>query len=128
MTKVSNIKKKFIKANEENYRLILNYRKSLLLKNKSTHTIENYSKDVYHLMIWLQDRDIKTIDLTLELFTEYMNTMDSVTAARRLKIVSGIKAFYQLLRERRTVKSNVIDAYDTTELRIKFNAEKMSKE
>ena len=48
-------------ANEKNKLLLINYKKSLQYSNINKDTIKAYQKDVYGLMLWLQDKDIDTL-------------------------------------------------------------------
>ena len=45
-------------ANEKNKLLLINYKKSLQYSDVNENTIKAYQKDVYGLMLWLQDKDI----------------------------------------------------------------------
>ena len=47
-------------ANEKNKLLLINYKKSLQYSDVNENTIKAYQKDVYGLMIWLQNKDIDT--------------------------------------------------------------------
>lgn len=120
------IERVFKDANEENYRLILNFRKSLYWDNLIDSTIYSYSKDVYRFLLFLQDKNLNATDCTSELLQEYLDTLD-VKAKRKLRIVSAINIFYKHLRKRRFVRKNPIENFDTTELRLEFKRDEYIK-
>lgn len=113
------IERIFRGLNEENYQLILNFRKSLYWDELVDTTIYTYSKDVYRFMLFLQDKNINTFDATSELLQEYLDTLE-VKARRKLKIVSAITLFYKHLKKRKKLKNKSILNFDTTELRNEF--------
>ena len=52
---------------------MINYKKSLQYSDVNEDTIKAYQKDVYGLMLWLQDKDIDTLEATVDDLSEYMN-------------------------------------------------------
>ena len=126
MTKMS-VERKFKGLTDENYRMILNFRKSLYWKEVKETTLYEYSKSVYKFMLFLQDKNIDTVDANAELLQEYIDTLE-VTAKRKLKVVSAINIFYKSLREKRVIKKNLVAEFDTGELRAEMLADKIKKE
>ena len=59
-------------ANEKNKLLLINYKKSLQYSDVNENTIKAYQKDVYGLMIWLQNKDIDTLEATVDDLSEYI--------------------------------------------------------
>lgn len=103
-------------ATDENLQFLICYKKSLRLQKLADETIRKYSKDVYNLMLFLQERDIKALDITLEIFEEYLETLECGNA-RKLRIFRSCKKFYDFQRTRRRVKRNPIEEFDTSKLR-----------
>ena len=78
-------------ANEKNKLLLINYKKSLQYSNINKDTIKAYQKDVYGLMLWLQDKDIDTLEAT----------------------VDDLNRFYELNKKNKKIKINIIKEYRT---------------
>ena len=84
-------------ANEKNKLLLINYKKSLQYSNVNEDTIKAYQKDVYGFMLWLQDKDIDTLEATVDDLSEYMNSLD-ISKGRRERILVSLNRFMNLIR------------------------------
>ena len=99
-------------ANEKNKLLLINYKKSLQYSNINKDTIKAYQKDVYGLMLWLQDKDIDTLEATVDDLSEYMNSLD-ISKGRRERILVSLGRFYELNKKNKKIKNNIIKEYRT---------------
>ena len=117
------LKNYFPLANDENYALIINYKKSLAVKNIKAETSHTYLKIIYNFMIYLQDYEIKTVDATLEDFEDYIDSKD-VTPKVKIKNISVIQQFYFYLRRAGYIEKNVMERYDTRKLRQEMRQKK----
>ena len=97
-------------ANEKNKLLLINYKKSLQYSNINKDTIKAYQKDVYGLMLWLQDKDIDTLEATVDDLSEYMNSLD-ISKGRRERILVSLNRFYELNKKNKKIKNNIIKEY-----------------
>ena len=107
-----NIMWSFRGANEKNKLLLINYKKSLQYSNVSENTIKAYQKDVYGLMLWLQDKDIDTLEATVDDLSEYMNSLD-ISKGRRERILVSLNRFYELNKKNKKIKINIVEKYRT---------------
>ena len=110
------LKNYFPLANDENYALIINYKKSLAVKNIKPETSHTYLKIIYNFMIFLQDYEIRTVEASLEDFEDYIDSKD-VTPKVKIKNISVIQQFYFYLRRAGYIEKNVMERYDTRKLR-----------
>lgn len=113
------IEKLFKELNEENFRLIINFRKSLYWNKLKDDTIYTYSKDVQRFLMFLQNKNITIQDATLETLEEYIDSIEA-KAQRKLKVISSINIFYKYLRKKRLVRRNIVEDFDTKPLRTQF--------
>ena len=97
-------------ANEKNKLLLINYKKSLQFSNINKDTIKAYQKDVYGFMLWLQDKDIDTLDATVDDLSEYMNSLD-ISKGRRERILVSLNKFYELNKKNKKIKINIVEKY-----------------
>ena len=107
-----NIMWSFRGANEKNKLLLINYKKSLQYSNINEDTIKAYQKDVYGFMLWLQDKDIDTLETTVDDLSEYMNSLD-ISKGRRERILVSLNRFYELNKKNKKIKNNIIKEYRT---------------
>ena len=105
-----NIMWSFRGANEKNKLLLINYKKSLQYSNINKDTIKAYQKDVYGFMLWLQDKDIDTLDATVDDLSEYMNSLD-ISKGRRERILDSLNRFYELNKKNKKIKINIVEKY-----------------
>ena len=110
------LKNYFPLADDENYALIINYKKSLAVKNIKPETSHTYLKIIYNFMIYLQDYGIRTVEATLGDFEDYIDLKD-VTPKVKIKNISVIQQFYFYLRRAGYIEKNVMERYDTRKLR-----------
>ena len=99
-------------ANEKNKLLLINYKKSLQYGNVNETTIKAYQKDVYGFMLWLQDKDIDTLDATVDDLSEYMDSLD-ISKGRRERILVSLNKFYELNKKNKKIKINIVEKYRT---------------
>ena len=99
-------------ANEKNKLLLINYKKSLQYSNVNEDTIKAYQKDVYGFMLWLQDKDIDTLEATVDNLSEYMKLLD-VSKGRRERILVSLNKFYELNKKNKKIKINIVEKYRT---------------
>ena len=107
-----NIMWSFRGANEKNKLLLINYKKSLQYSNVNENTIKAYQKDVYGLMLWLQDKDIDILEATVYDLSEYMDSLD-ISKGRRERILVSLNKFYELNKKNKKIKNNIIKEYRT---------------
>ena len=107
-----NIMWSFRGANEKNKLLLINYKKSLQYSNVNEDTIKAYQKDVYGFMLWLQDKDIDTLEATVDNLSEYMKLLD-VSKGRRERILVSLNKFYELNKKNKKIKINIVEKYRT---------------
>ena len=107
-----NIMWSFRGANEKNKLLLINYKKSLQYSNVNEDTIKAYQKDVYGFMLWLQDKDIDTLEATVDNLSEYMKSLD-VSKGRRERILVSLNKFYELNKKNKKIKINIVEKYRT---------------
>ena len=107
-----NIMWSFRGANEKNKLLLINYKKSLQYSNVNKDTIKAYQKDVYGFMLWLQDKDIDTLEATAGDLSEYMNSLD-ISKGRRERILVSLNKFYELNKKNKKIKINIVEKYRT---------------
>ena len=107
-----NIMWSFRGANEKNKLLLINYKKSLQYSNINKDTIKAYQKDVYGLMLCLPDKDIDTLEATVDDLSEYMNSLD-ISKGRRERILVSLNKFYELNKKNKKIKNNIIKEYRT---------------
>ena len=99
-------------ANEKNKLLLINYKKSWQYSNVNEDTIKAYQKDVYGFMLWLQDKDIDTLEATVDNLSEYMKSLD-VSKGRRERILVSLNKFYELNKKNKKIKINIVEKYRT---------------
>lgn len=107
-----NIMWSFRGANEKNKLLLINYKKSLQYSDVNKDTIKAYQKDVYGFMIWLQNKDIDTLEATVDDLSEYMNSLD-ISKGRRERILVSLNRFYELNKKNKKIKINIVEKYRT---------------
>ena len=107
-----NIMWSFRGANEKNKLLLINYKKSLQYSNVNENTIKAYQKDVYGFMLWLQDKNIDTLEATVDDLSEYMNLLD-ISKGRRERILVSLNRFYELNKKNKKIKINIVEKYRT---------------
>ena len=107
-----NIMWSFRGANEKNKLLLINYKKSLQYSNINKDTIKAYQKDVYGFMLWLQDKDIDILEVTVDDLSEYMNSLD-ISKGRRERILVSLNRFYELNKKNKKIKINIVEKYRT---------------
>lgn len=100
----------FKNANEYNIQLLINYKKSLQYKGVSENTIFEYQKSVYNFMLYLQQKDIKTLDATIEILSEYMDSLD-ISEGRRGSLLTALNQFYELNARKKYCKENIVEKY-----------------
>ena len=105
-----NIMWSFRGANEKNKLLLINYKKSLQYSNINKDTIKAYQKDVYGFMLWLQDKDIDTLETTVDDLSEYMDSLD-ISKGRRERILVSLNKFYELNKKNKKIKINIVEKY-----------------
>ena len=110
------LKNYFPLANDENYALIINYKKSLAVRDIKSETSHTYLKIIYNFMIYLQDYKIRTVEVTLEDFEDYIESKD-VTPKAKIKIISVIQQFFFYLRRAGYIEKNEIERFDKRKLR-----------
>lgn len=120
------LKNYFPLANDENYALIINYKKSLAVKNLKPETSHTYLKIIYNFMIFLQDYGIRTVEATLSDFEDYIDSKD-VTPKVKIKNISVIQQFYFYLRRAGYIEKNVMERYDTRKLRKEMRDDNVQK-
>ena len=120
------LKNYFSLANDENYALIINYKKSLAVKNLKPETSHTYLKIIYNFMIFLQDYGIRTVEATLSDFEDYIDSKD-VTPKVKIKNISVIQQFYFYLRRAGYIEKNVMERYDTRKLRKEMRDDNVQK-
>lgn len=120
------IEKLFKELNEENFRLIINFRKSLYWNKLKEDTVYTYSKDVQRFLMFLQNKNITIQDATLETLEEYIDSIEA-KAQRKLKVISSINIFYKYLRKKRLVRKNIVEDFDTKPLRTQFKIDEYVK-
>lgn len=77
----------FRKANDKNILLLINYKKALQFKDVSEQSIFDYQKEMYRFMIYLQDRNIATLDVSTEIVQNYLDSFDA-SNARKIRVLS----------------------------------------
>ena len=112
MTKKHNWKWYFRLADERNTTLLINFKKHLQFKDKaiSKDTIQEYQKDVYGFMIWLQQRNVGILFATIDMLIEYMDSLD-VSEARKTRILSSLNQFYKLNSRKKYCEKNLVEEY-----------------
>lgn len=98
------------KVNEQNLQLLLNFKKHLLVKELKEKTIHEYQKEVSNWMKFLQDKEIKTLDATIDELKEYLDNMD-VSEARKTRVISVLSVFYKHNSRKGYIKKNIVEEY-----------------
>lgn len=97
-------------ANDRNITLLINLKKHLQFRDISEETIFKYQKDIYGFMIWLQEKDVETLDATIDMLIEYMETLD-ISEARKTRILSSLNQFYKLNSRKKYCEKNLVEEY-----------------
>lgn len=100
----------FKKLNERNIELLINLKRSMTFKDVSDTTIFSYQKDIYSFMLWLQERNIETLEATIDDLIGYLDGLD-ISEARKTRILSSLNALYSLNKKNRHCKENIIKEY-----------------
>lgn len=100
----------FKKANEKNISLLINYKKSLQFKGVNEKTIFEYQKTVYNFMLYLEKKDINTLDATVEILSEYMSLLD-ISEGRRASMLTALNNFWELNARKKYCKENIVEKY-----------------
>lgn len=101
----------FRKANDKNILLLINYKKALQFKNVSEQSIFDYQKEMYRFMIYLQDRNIATLDVSTEIVQNYLDSFDA-SNARKTRVLSVLNSFYKHNTKKKYIKENPISGID----------------
>lgn len=96
--------------NEKNVLLLTNLKKSLRYKDISDETIFSYQKDIYSFMLWLQEREINTLEATVDNLIEYLDGLD-ISEARKTRILSCLSTFYKHNVKVKQCKVNIVKEY-----------------
>lgn len=100
----------FREVNEKNLHLLINFKKHLLIKELKEKTIHEYLKEVSNWMKFLQDKEIKTLEATIDELKEYLDNMD-VSEARKTRVISVLSVFYKHNSRKGYVKENIVEEY-----------------
>lgn len=98
-------------ANDRNILLLINYKKALQFQDVSEQTIFEYQKEIYRFMIYLQDKNIPTLEVSTKVIQEYLNSFDA-SNARKIRVISVLNSFYKHNRKKNYIKINPIDKID----------------
>lgn len=101
----------FKKANDENVQLLINFKKHLIMRNISEQSIYDYLKDVYRLMIYLQDKGIRTLDAETEDVLGFLD-LNKCSDARMIRKISVLNTFYGHNHKKKYCKQNIIEKID----------------
>ena len=100
----------FRDCNDNNLQLLLNFKKHLLIKELSEKSIHEYLKEMSNFMIYLQEKNVETLEATANDIDEYLSGMD-VSDARKTRILSVLSVFYKHQRKKRYTKENCVEEY-----------------
>lgn len=98
----------FREANDKNILLLINYKKALQFQNVSDKTIHEYQKEVYRFMLYLQSRDIATLDVSTEIVQDYLDSFDA-SNPRKIRVLSVLNSFYKHNAKKRYIIINPIN-------------------
>lgn len=96
--------------NDRNIILLINLKKSLQFTNVKEETIFSYQKDIYSFMLWLQEKNIKTLEATVDNLIDYLEGLD-ISDARRTRILSSLNQLYRLNKRKRYCEENIVEKY-----------------
>ena len=96
--------------NERNILLLINLKKSMQFRNVSDETIFSYQKDIYSFMLWLQERNINTLEATVDNLIDYLDGLD-ISEARKTRILSSLNSLYRLNKKKKYCKENIVEKY-----------------
>ena len=97
-------------CNDNNLQLLLNFKKHLLVKELSDKSIHEYLKEMSNFMIYLQEKNVETLEATANDIGEYLSGMD-ISEARKSRILSVLSVFYKHQRKKRYTKENCVEEY-----------------
>lgn len=97
----------FREANDKNIQLLINYKKALQFQNVSEKTIFEYQKEVYRLMVYLQNKNVETLDVTTEMIQWYLDSFEA-SDSRKSRIISVLNSFYKHNHKKRYIIENPI--------------------
>ena len=100
----------FRDCDDSNLQLLLNFKKHLLMKELSEKSIHEYLKEMSNFMIYLQKKDVKTLEATANDIDGYLSEM-SVSVARKTRILSVLSVFYKHQKKKRYIKENCVEEY-----------------
>lgn len=61
-------------------------------------------------MVWLQEKDIETLDATTDMLLEYISTLEN-SEARKTRILSALNQFYKLNKQKGYCEENIVEKY-----------------
>lgn len=96
--------------NERNVLLLINLKKSMQFRNVNDTTIFSYQKDIYSFMLWLQEKNINTLEATVDNLIEYLESLD-ISDARKTRILSSLNQMYKLNKKKNYCKENIVEKY-----------------
>ena len=100
----------FRKLNEDNQRLLINYKKKLLYEGVGDKSIHQYLKQLASWFEYLQEKDVTPLEATVEMVENYLNTFD-VSESRMSVIISILSGYYKHLKRRRYIKEDIMQIY-----------------
>ena len=101
----------FRDINQDNVLLLINFKKHLQVKGLKNETIFDYQKEMSRLMKYLEEKDIKTLEVSTDAIQEYLDSMDC-SNARKIRIISVLSVFYKHNFKKKYCKENPIKNID----------------